>query len=320
MKKVMGIDIRNIRDILKAGKADKREYTLMVVPHQGQSVIRIKLPIRALKFSAVAAVLFLFFFAGAFINYRNTINTASAEKAELESLRQTNTIQKQQIEQIAKETAVLQEDMRRVDQLDNEVRRMMSLEEQPEASRSGTARPSTTFNGQGGPTVEPDINSLAHLVQELRANAKVRESSLENLRAQIIDKNARAAAIPSIWPASGDVTSRFGWRSSPWGWGGDWHPGIDIANDYGIPIAATADGTVVQAEWYGGYGKLVQIDHGNGIVTLYGHNSRILVSVGQQVHKGDIIAEMGSTGDSTGPHCHYEVRVNGTAVNPASFL
>ena len=306
--------------MMRPRKADNREYTLMIVPHQGQSVISMKIPIKVIKGMAVALSILILFFMGAFANYRHTINTASAEKAELESLRQTNGMQQQQIEQIAKETAVLQEDLRRLNQLDNDVRRMMSMEEQPEASRSGIVRPNGAFNGQGGPTIKPGIDNLANLVREMQANAKERESSLEDLRVRIIDRNARAAAMPSIWPASGDVTSRFGWRSSPWGWGSDWHPGIDIANDYGTPITATADGRVIFAAWYGGYGKLIQIDHGNGIVTLYGHNSTMLVSPGQQVRKGDIIAEMGSTGASTGSHCHYEVQVNGTAVNPASFL
>ena len=141
---------------------------------------------------------------------------------------------------------------------------------------------------------------------------------------QDIEKMARStdtlATKPSIWPVSGEVTSGFGWRNSPLGGGSELHPGIDIANSLGTPIVATADGQVVQSEWAGGYGNMVQINHGNGLVTIYGHNSRILVNVGQSVRKGQIIAYLGSTGKSTGPHVHYEVRVNGTAVDPISFL
>ncbi|MGL5513487.1 MAG: M23 family metallopeptidase, partial [Sporomusa sp.] len=116
------------------------------------------------------------------------------------------------------------------------------------------------------------------------------------------------------------VTSRFGWRSSPWGRGSDWHPGIDIANDTDTPIVAAAAGIVTNSGWSGGYGKMIEIDHGNGIVTIYGHNSKLLVESGKLVKKGQPIAYMGNTGLSTGSHLHYEVRVNGTAVNPASFL
>jgi len=125
---------------------------------------------------------------------------------------------------------------------------------------------------------------------------------------------------PSIWPTGGTVTSGFGWRISPWGEDREFHQGLDIANSLGTPIVATADGRVVQSGWSGGYGNLVQIDHGNGITTMYGHNSQIVVTEGQQVGKGQIIAYLGSTGRSTGPHVHYEIRVNGNAVDPVGFL
>lgn len=133
-----------------------------------------------------------------------------------------------------------------------------------------------------------------------------------------LDKSS--ASKPSIWPTSGEITSPFGWRNSPWGSGRELHPGLDIANSLGTPIVATADGVVAQCGLAGGYGNVVQIDHGNGITTIYGHNSRFAVSVGQQVKKGQIIAYMGSTGRSTGPHSHYEVRENGTAVDPMAYL
>ena len=124
------------------------------------------------------------------------------------------------------------------------------------------------------------------------------------------------AITPSIWPASGDISSNYGLR-----WGGtDFHPGIDIANDVGTPIVATADGVVVASGWNGGYGRQVIVDHGYGITTSYAHNSENVVTVGQKVKKGQLVSYMGSSGFSTGPHVHYEVKVNGTAVNPASFL
>ena len=123
--------------------------------------------------------------------------------------------------------------------------------------------------------------------------------------------------IPSIWPTTGVVTSPYGLR-----WGGtDFHPGMDIANDMGTPIVATADGVVEYAGWNsGGYGNMVDINHGNGIMTRYGHASQVVVSVGQHVKRGQLIAYMGSTGFSTGPHVHYEVHLNGNRVNPISYL
>ena len=122
------------------------------------------------------------------------------------------------------------------------------------------------------------------------------------------------------WPASGSLTSRFGGRKSPGGIGSTNHKGIDIANRRGTPIYAADGGTVIYAGWMRGYGYLVQISHGNGVVTYYGHNSSLLVSVGQHVYKGQQIAKMGSTGNSTGNHCHFEIRVNGVAKNPLNYL
>ena len=131
---------------------------------------------------------------------------------------------------------------------------------------------------------------------------------------------ANLATTPSIWPARGSFTSGFGWRTSPFGSDSELHSGIDIAYPAGAPVAATADGEVVVSSQAGGYGNLVQIDHGNGIATLYGHNSQLAVTVGQQVKKGQVIAYAGSTGRSTGSHVHYEVRVNDTPIDPMKYL
>jgi murein DD-endopeptidase MepM/ murein hydrolase activator NlpD len=117
-----------------------------------------------------------------------------------------------------------------------------------------------------------------------------------------------------IWPVSAPMTSPFGWR-----WG-RMHEGVDLGAPYGTPIAAAAAGTVIYAGWLGGYGNLTVIDHGGGLATAYGHQSRIGVSVGQSVAQGEIIGDVGSTGHSTGPHLHFEVRVNGQAVDPLGYL
>lgn len=128
------------------------------------------------------------------------------------------------------------------------------------------------------------------------------------------------AETPNIWPVAGPISSYYGYRTSPGGIGSTFHDGVDIAGDYGTPISATAAGTVTQAGWVGGYGYLVEVKHADGIVTRYGHNSAVLVYEGQHVDQGSMIALMGSTGNSTGPHCHYEVRIHGEAVDPMYFL
>jgi murein DD-endopeptidase MepM/ murein hydrolase activator NlpD len=117
-----------------------------------------------------------------------------------------------------------------------------------------------------------------------------------------------------IWPVNGPVTSGFGMR-----WG-RMHTGIDIAVPTGTPVHASASGTVVYASWMSGYGYLVAIDHGNGLATAYAHNSSLLVSVGQRISQGQVISLSGSTGHSTGPHVHFEVRVNGVPVDPLQYL
>jgi murein DD-endopeptidase MepM/ murein hydrolase activator NlpD len=129
-------------------------------------------------------------------------------------------------------------------------------------------------------------------------------------------------AVPSQKPVKEfRYTSGFGVRGNPFsGHGGEMHPGMDMAAPTGTPVYATADGIVSRAERAGGYGNLVQLEHGKGLETRYGHLSRILVHDGQRVHRGDLIALVGSTGRSTGSHLHYEVRIDGRAVNPMPFL
>jgi murein DD-endopeptidase MepM/ murein hydrolase activator NlpD len=128
-------------------------------------------------------------------------------------------------------------------------------------------------------------------------------------------------AIPSSEPVRGTVfTSGFGVRSDPFRGRAAMHTGIDLSGPIGTPIMATADGVVGRSEWVNGYGNLVELDHGRGIQTRYGHLSRSMVTAGQRVKRGDVIALMGSTGRSTGSHLHYEVRIDGKAVNPVPFM
>src|SRR3546814_4221469 len=128
-------------------------------------------------------------------------------------------------------------------------------------------------------------------------------------------------SVPSLKPVrSYALTSNFGVRHDPFNGGAAMHAGIDMAGRTGEPIYATADGIVEKAGWGGGYGNMVDLAHGRGIETRYGHLSKVLVREGQKVKRGDMIARMGSTGRSTGSHLHYEVRIDGRAVNPVPFL
>ena len=151
-----------------------------------------------------------------------------------------------------------------------------------------------------------EIDSLVKVSAELTAKIRAAQSH------STVQRSASGAGL--IWPVSAPITSPFGWR-----WG-RMHEGIDLGAAYGTPIAAAAAGTVIYAGWLGGYGNLTVIDHGGGLATAYGHQSSIAVSVGEQVAQGQTIGNVGSTGHSTGPHLHFEVRVNGEAVDPLGYL
>lgn len=202
--------------------------------------------------------------------------------------------------------------------------------------------------GIGGASTVPDIAKTAGNKKEDDEKIAVSETPGELLKEmrrldELLDKQIRlvvalrsefmnqaygavssvvnpTAETPNIWPVAGPISSYYGYRTSPGGIGSTFHEGVDIAGDYGTPISATAAGTVTQAGWVGGYGYLVEVKHADGIVTRYGHNSAVLAYEGQHVDQGSMIALMGSTGNSTGPHCHYEVRIHGEAVDPMYFL
>ena len=125
---------------------------------------------------------------------------------------------------------------------------------------------------------------------------------------------------PSIVPNSGHITSLFGWRRSPFGHGRDFHSGIDIAAPPGTPIRATAPGTVVSAGWGGGYGNMIRIKHKYGFETVYGHCRSMATSAGKNVRKGEVIGYVGQTGNATGNHCHYEVRLGNIPINPYPYM
>ncbi len=130
----------------------------------------------------------------------------------------------------------------------------------------------------------------------------------------------KANSAPNLWPVEGQVTGSFGERIDPFNGEGAFHSGVDIGSSYGHSILAPADGVVTLTESMGGYGKTIMIDHGNGISTRYGHLSGFAVTAGQRVQRGEVIGYVGESGRSTGPHLHYEVRINDTPVNPYKYL
>ncbi len=145
-------------------------------------------------------------------------------------------------------------------------------------------------------------------------------SRLESVRDGVERRHALAMATPSIWPVAGWLSSAYGRRRDPFTDVNDFHPGLDISADYGQPVLATGDATVVSAGPNGSYGNMVTLDHEFGIITKYGHLSRIAVRTNDQVKRGDVIGYVGSTGRSTGAHLHYEIWMNGRLTNPLRLL
>jgi murein DD-endopeptidase MepM/ murein hydrolase activator NlpD len=178
---------------------------------------------------------------------------------------------------------------------------------------------------------------VAAQVAQMEDLSAAEEAQLEGLiqeRQRELEAQRRARGITSgqsaaatggpagsfSWPVTGTITSPFGWRSNPFGGAPDFHPGLDIAAPSGTTVTAAAGGTIIMAQWYGGYGNYILIDHGGGYSTGYGHLSAIYVANGQTVTRGQAIGAVGSTGNSTGPHLHFEVRINGKPVDPAPRL
>jgi len=158
------------------------------------------------------------------------------------------------------------------------------------------------------------------LVNELSTNVFLEEISQQSLLLFLRENKETLLSTPSVWPATGRVTSGFGYRSSPYTGRKKLHAGLDIANKIGTPVWATARGVVTFANNDGAYGQCITINHGNNIVTRFAHLSAILVKEGQQVQRGEIIGKLGNSGRSTGPHLHYEVLVGGAPVNPMRYI
>ena len=194
---------------------------------------------------------------------------------------------------------------------------------EPFGPESGPATRSTGIGGGTGPTRAGEMSERAPIGDELeRLTSVVREEGddLRSLERFLSRATRLLAALPSRWPVRGSVNSGFGGRSSPWSSKSEFHSGLDIGAPVGTQVKAPAPGTVVFAGTHPEYGQALIVDHGNDTKSLYGHLSRLSVTVNQTVHRGDVIALSGNTGRSSGPHLHYEIQVKGQPVNPTSYL
>lgn len=237
-------------------------------------------------------------------------------------------IQKQKAAIEAKK-AQLEEDKRQLDALAAEAEKTRQEIAKKKAEQQKVLDAAKS-NKAAAAQMEQDLNaqlaSVRNLIQQRLAAAEAARQAAQRQAASDdeggggSDDNYVQGTGAMGWPCSGPITSPFGYRTHPIFGTTIFHAGIDIGVDYGTPIHAADSGVVVYSGWISGYGNAVIIDHGGGISTLYGHNQSLAVSEGQSVSKGSVIAYAGSTGNSTGPHCHFEVDVNGSPVNPMGYL
>lgn len=238
-------------------------------------------------------------------------------------------IQKQKAAIEAKK-AQLEEDKRQLDALAAEAEKTRQEIAKKKAEQQKVLDAAKS-NKAAAAQMEQDLNaqlaSVRNLIQQRLAAAEAARQAAQQQAASDdegggggSDDNYVQGTGAMGWPCSGPITSPFGYRTHPIFGTTIFHAGIDIGVDYGTPIHAADSGVVVYSGWISGYGNAVIIDHGGGISTLYGHNQSLAVSEGQSVSKGSVIAYAGSTGNSTGPHCHFEVDMNGSPVNPMGYL
>ncbi len=243
---------------------------------------------------------------------------------ELNQLRQQTQEQKSKIHFFASKIEGLEKQLSRLKDFDKRIRIIANLEKGQET---------TVLMGTGGPSpldvreklmAEKNEMGLAQQmstdIERLESEATSQEESLSELEKLLESKRNILVHTPSIWPVHGWVTSGFGFRTNPFTGLTQLHEGLDIANRLGTPVIAPADGIVSSTGKDSAYGNFIVFSHGFGIISRHYHLNKVFVRAGQRVKRGDRIAEVGNTGKSTGPHLHYEVRVNGIPVNPLRYI
>lgn len=328
----------------------RKTITLYFVTNDEKINRKISIPIRYFKIAVfVVGFVVISLFAG-FIDYFGLL----AQSIENKKLKIENINLQKQFQLVEGKLDSLQSALDRVGLITNKLRLITDTKmkdrsdrlsfpaqinnaESPEKSQDGermseadfiehepslnTENPVNTLNGELA--VEKSGANYATLIIKIDEAVKdslLKEQSVTQLWESLADSQSLLAATPSIRPARGAIGSGFGYRLDPINGKQKMHAGLDIVASPGTPVRAPADGVVSFVGWDDFYGKLVSIDHGFGVLTRYAHNSQIYVQVGQKVSKYDVISASGSTGRSTGPHVHYEVRVNGIPVNPANYI
>ncbi|PYS74773.1 MAG: hypothetical protein DMF69_00810 [Acidobacteria bacterium] len=277
--------------------AQEDRFYAFIIAHTSRSrarVQRIRVDKRVVTISAVVSLVIM---AGLAYGFYGLTQQAAHLRTEMENqrLRAENDRQRQELEKLNN----------RVEKVEDTSRKL--------AEKSGVVQDEKTPTGTGGPELPLDEMGLATLTAKMSRLEEDMRAYEEVLR--------KHGYVPTIWPVDGKLEGGFGGRRNPFGGSGyEFHTGQDIEAPMGAPVIAGASGKISFVGWQNGYGQLVIVDHGGGLSTRYGHLSHIDVDMGQQVSRGQLVGKVGSTGRSTGPHLHYEVRINDQAVNPLQYL
>ncbi len=291
-----------------------RSYSILIIPWRGTRIHRLVVSRRSIRLFACTLITLLALGGWHLSNYywmklerarENFLRTQLSEKV--------TTLSTRLKEEVAELRAKHNEEMTRLrTQVEVQRENLMALQKRTKASQLLLAKWKGLRKKIRDSLPRKRKSSLTgqQIVGELETSLSLLRSDLKGL----------IASIPSEWPAKGWLSSRFGRRRSPWTKKMEFHNGIDIANRRGTPVYASGDGVVKFAGLSNGNGKNIVLNHGQGITTLYGHLSKIHVKKGERVKKNQKIANVGSTGKSTNPHLHYEVRINGTPIDPRRHL
>lgn len=306
---------------LKRGKPlPNKSFTVIVVPDRHAEVRRFRLEKRWLVQGLVALGVLLVVAVVLTGHYASVVSAAH----ENPGLRDENLKLRAELSVIREQLEHVGSTLDRVERFDQKLRAMTLLSDPQRNLAMGPTEAQPLQSSESNQFVRSKESeapqALSQKLDKLSAEATRQEQSLQELQAYFQDQKFLLATVPSIWPVRGWVTSDFGSRSDPYTSERVMHAGLDIAAQHGKEVIAPSDGTVVFAGLEGGYGNVLVIDHGYGLKTRYGHLMAITVKAGQTVKRGDPIALVGNTGRSTGPHLHYEVRVNGIAQNPRKFI
>jgi murein DD-endopeptidase MepM/ murein hydrolase activator NlpD len=286
---------------------DKRYSTIIFVPHARAKFRKLKVSHRFL-FSLLSLVTSSLCLSGFFsVQYF----TSLSQTHELSKLRRENKDLQQANEQFSKSVESLRTQLAKVEDHTRKLAIYANITTLDETSQGGVGgmRPAEL----GDNPFRDDLDKMAFRSQRL-------EKDLSVVEQRLVDQEEILSSTPSIAPVRGILTDGFGGRSDPFTGEQGTHNAIDISSAVGQAVHSPADGIVVKAEWANGYGNVVYVSHGNGYSTRYGHLSNFAVKPGQHLKRGDVIGHVGSTGRSTGPHLHYEVRLNNNPVNPLEYI